>query len=227
MIEEPPLLTIKRPGQRPTAEQVAAFKDIPSSVVCDALGGRGALSPEIGHLMGGPVVGPALTVGCPAGDILALLGALKVLAPGDIVMLSFEAFQGCASFGDRVSGMIRNAGAIAIVSDGPVRDTPGIAPLGLSIWCSGVNPASPYTTGPGTVGMPVNIGGMTVATGDMVIADNDGVAIVPQGLIDATAERAKQILSLESTLEADIDNGLVVPPNIEELLNSDKVTWID
>ena len=171
MIEEPPLLTIKRPGRRPTAAQIAAFQDVPTSFVVDAMFGAGSLSPTIRPLGEGRdlacrAAGPALTADCGPADILALLAALDSIQDGDVVVSAFHGHQGCAAAGDRVTGMMKNCGAIGFVTDGPMRDYSGIVEVGLPSWCTGLNPGSPHTNGPGSVGFPVQIGGQQVETGE-------------------------------------------------------------
>lgn len=230
MIEQPPLLTVKRPGMRPDETQIAAFTEFPASVVTDAMEGCGALSSDIsplGHGLPARAVGPALTVGCGPADILALLGALKFVRPGDILIVSVEGHQGCAVFGDRFAGMLSNAGASGIVTDGPVRDAAGIAAEGVPVWCTGLTPASPYSNGPGTIGLPVQIGGQTVETGDIVVADGDGVVVVPKMRSAEVLERSRRIIELEKALEEEIRCGLVQTKDIVELMESDKVRWVE
>jgi len=228
MIEEPPLLTIAHDPRRPDAAQVAAFRGMPTSFVVDAMYGSGALSSIIRPLgesrdLVSVAAGPALTVGCGAGDILALLAALDSVRDGDIVLAAFDGFQGSAACGDRVCGMMRNAGAAGFVTDGPVRDYAGIVEVGLPCWATGLTPASPYTNGPGTVGLPVQIGGRQVETGDMIVADHDGVVVVPFARIDAVIAKLETIRALETALDAEIAGGLKIPPSTVELLKSDRV----
>lgn len=231
MIEEPPLLTIARDQRRPDAAQVAAFQGVPTSFVVDAMYGAGALSSRIRPLgesrdLVSVAAGPALTVGCGAGDILALLAALDSVRPGDVVLSAFDGFQGCAAAGDRVCGMLRNAGAAGLVTDGPVRDYAGIVQIGLPCWTTGLTPASPYTNGPGSVGLPIQIGGRQVETGDMIVADHDGVVVVPFARIDEVIAKLDTITALETALDAEIAKGLTIPPSTVELLASDKVEYV-
>lgn len=231
MIEEPPLLTIARDLRRPDAEQIAGFQGVPTSFVVDAMYGSGALSNAIRPLgesrdLVSVAAGPALTVGCGAGDILALLGALDAVRDGDIVLAAFDGFQGCAAAGDRVCGMLRNCGAAGFVTDGPVRDYAGIVEVGMPCWATGLTPASPYTNGPGSVGLPIQIGGRQVETGDMIVADHDGVVVVPFGRIDAVLEKLKTVKELETALDAEIAAGLRIPPATVDLLKSDKVKYV-
>ena len=231
MIEEPPLLTVARAPRRPGASQVAAFQGVPTSFVVDAMHGTGALSSRIRPLgesrdLASVAAGPALTAGCGAGDILALLAALGSVREGDVVVSAFDGFQGCAAAGDRVCGMLRNAGAAGLVTDGPVRDYAGIVAAGLPCWATGLTPASPYVNGPGTVGLPVQIGGRQVETGDMIVADHDGVVVVPYARIDAVIAKLETVRALEAALDAQIADGLTIPPSTAALLESDSVAYV-
>ena len=231
MIEEPPLLTIARDPRRPTAAQVAAFAGVPTSFVVDAMYGSGALSNAIRPLgesrdLVSVAAGPALTVNCGAGDILALLAALDSVREGDVVVSAFDGFQGCAAAGDRVCGMLRNSGAAGLVTDGPVRDYAGIVAIGLPCWATGLTPASPYANGPGSVGLPVQIGGRQVETGDMIVADHDGVVVVPYPKIDDVIAKLETVKALEADLDTQIAEGLRIPPSTVELLGSDRVTYV-
>lgn len=232
MIEEPPLLTIKRPTRRPTAEQIAAFQGVPTGFVVDALYGGGALSSQIQPIGAGRdlrcvATGPALTVDCGPADILAALAALQFIQPGDIVVSAFAGHQGCAAAGDRLLGMMKNNGAAGFVTDGPVRDYEGVVAIGLPAWCTGLTPASPFAKGPGTVGLPIQIGGREVETGDMVVADRDGVVVVPYEQIDDVIAMLAHVKELETELDGRVAEGLKIPDAIAELLESDQVKIID
>lgn len=228
MIEEPKRLLIKKSRPRPSAAQIAAFQGTASSVVSDALWGAGALGPEITPLQPGmQVAGPALTVECRPGDLLGLLAALKFIQPGDVVVCATQGHRRHATAGDRVAGMMRNAGAAGFVTDGTLRDATGIEDTGLAVWATGLTPASPVSNGPGRVGFPIQLAGGHVQTGDMVVADRDGVTIVPHADIDATAARLQAVQDLEMTLDARVREGLAIPETIEELLASDEVLITD
>ncbi len=227
MIEKPPVLRLRRPDRRPTADQIAAFVDTATSFVVDAMGGGGALAATISPMTGDTarVVGAALTCDNGPAGVLATLGAIHFVQPGDIVVVGFGGHQGCAAAGDKVAGMARNAGARALVTDGPVRDAADIRRVGLPVWCTGLTPAKPHENGPGTVGLPVQIGGQSVETGDIVVADEDGVVVVPFARIDAVIAHLDVVRKLEGELDARIADGFREP--ITELLASDGVTWVD
>lgn len=228
MIEEPPVLTIHAAPRRPTPAQIAAFDGVPTGFVVDAMMGGAALDRAIRPMLdpAGQIAGPALTVDCGPGDILATLAALRVIRPGDVVVAAFAGYQGCAAAGDRLCGMMRNNGAAGFVTDGPVRDHAGITAVGLPVWATGLTPESPFAKGPGKVGFPVQIGSRQVESGDMIVADRDGVVVVPFDRIDAVITALVTVRALEVDLDRQIAEGLKIPPAIEALLDSDAVAWV-
>ena len=232
MIEEPVKLTIKKPIRRPSAAQIAAFQGVPTGFVVDAMDGTGALASTIRPVGEGRDVkciaaGPALTVDSGPADVLALMGALSFIQAGDMVVTAFNAYQGCAACGDRVAGMMKNNDAAGFVTDGPIRDYPGVVDVGLPVWCSGISPNSPVAQGPGRVGLPIQIGGREVETGDMIVADQDGVVVVPFEGIETVISRLEQIEQLEKALDRRVADGLKAFPGIAELLDSNQTRVVD
>lgn len=230
MIEEPPLLTVRGERSRPTAGQIEALTGVPTGFVVDAMDGHGALASGIRALsptaLPASLCGPVLSCLCGPGDILALLGALSEVRAGDVVVAATGDWHGCAVMGDRVAGMLVNAGAAGFVTDGVVRDVAGIESTGLSVHCAGVSPNSPVSSGPGEIGTPIVVGGVAVDSGDLIVADEDGVVVVPFARIDAVLERVRRIAALEQELDARVAAGLAVPDDIAELMRSDRVRRI-
>jgi 4-hydroxy-4-methyl-2-oxoglutarate aldolase len=227
MIEKPPLLTIHRPGRRPTKAQIAALADAPTGFVADALGGVGALPSEIAPLAPGVLperlVGVALTCDPGPRDIMATLAALTEIQPGDVFVIATGGWRGCAAIGDRLTGMAKNCGAVGVVTDGMMRDYDGLIAVDIPLYCAGLSPNSPYETGPGSVGLPVLLGDVTVASGDMIVADRDGVVVVPFARIDEVIASVRHIRGLEEELDAQVANGLAIPDKVRDLVASDQV----
>lgn len=230
MIEEPPLVTIRENNFRPSSAQLEALSHYPTGFLVDAMDGVGALGYEIKPI-GLPELpvqfcGPVLSCDCGPADILALLAAVAEARAGDVLVMATGNWRACAAVGDRVIGMAKNAGVAGFVTDGLVRDVAGIKSVGLPVFCAGVSPNSPVAKGPGTVGEPVVISGVVVASGDVIVGDEDGVVVVPQGKLDTVIDRLVEIEKLEQELDAKVAEGLVVMPSIEELLKSDQVRRI-
>jgi len=234
MIENPPLIQIKKKSsrKRPSEKQINGFKNIPTGFICDALNGYAALDPSIKPLsIPGKkvkqIVGPALTVFSGAADVLGMAIALSEIEPGDIVVNGVSGFQGTAAVGDRIAGMIKNNGGVGLVTDGPMRDLDGIIETGLDCFCTGLNPNSPFNSGPAKIGFPMNIGGTTVSSGDIIVADSDGVTVVPFDKIDEVLKKLDRIIEVESAMDKQVSEGLKISQKALDYLKSDQVIYFD
>ena len=215
-----------------TEEQIDGFKNIPTGFICDALNGYAALDPSIKPLsITGKkvkqIVGPALTVFSGAADVLGMAIALSEIQPGDIVVNGVSGFQGTAAVGDRIAGMIKNNGGVGLVTDGPMRDLDGIIETGLDCFCTGLNPNSPFNSGPAKIGFPINIGGTTVSSGDIIVADSDGVTVVPFDKIDEVLKKLDRIIEVESAMDKQVSEGLKISQKALDYLKSDQVVYFD
>src|SRR3546814_16334069 len=112
MLEDPPLLTIRRNFPRPSAKQIEAFSGAPTAQVVDAMDGRGALDRAIKPQLrpAAPIVGPALTAFAYPADNLALAACLDVAQPGDVVVAATDGYRETAITGDLLAGMLRKIG---------------------------------------------------------------------------------------------------------------------
>ena len=225
MIKDPPLLTIRRNFARPTPEHIAALANVPTGHAVDALGGRGALDYRIKPVArsSAVMVGTAVTCHCGPADNLALFAALATAKAGDVLVAASDGSKVTSISGDLLMGMARNRGIAGLVTDGLVRDVEGILAVGLPVYCTGLSPNSPARNGPGSVGLPVVIGGVTVASGDLIVADNDGVVVIPGGEIEKTIEQLAEVRRAEAGLEAKVKAGLEVPDFIQKILASGQI----
>jgi 4-hydroxy-4-methyl-2-oxoglutarate aldolase len=228
MIKDPPLLTIRRNFPRPTAQEIAAFANIPTGYAVDAMSGRGALDYRIKPLAPGAsiMVGVAITCNCGPADNLALFGALAEAKRGDILVAATDGFTATAVTGDLLMGMARNRGIAGLVTDGLVRDLVGILGVGLPTYCAGLTPNSPARNGPGTVGLPVVVGGVAIDSGDILIGDSDGVVVVPRAAAKMVIDRLADVRAAEAALEAKVKAGLEVPDFVSAILDSDRVVAV-
>ena len=229
MINDPPILTIKRTWSRPDPKLVAKLKGAQTGHVIDAMEGRGGMDYQIKALDQGNAsfVGTAITAESFANDNLAIVAALSFVQPGDVIIAAADGFSRTAVVGDNVCMMARNAGAVAIVIDGMARDLDGILPVGLPVHARGITPNSCVKTGPGKVGLPVVAGGVAVQSGDVVIGDRDGVVVVPQGELGAVVAALAEIRRIEEITQGTIRAGQKSLPSVAELLKTDRVTFVD
>jgi 4-hydroxy-4-methyl-2-oxoglutarate aldolase len=228
MIEEPPLLTVLRDRPRPDARQVERLRGAMTGHVIDALGGAGAMAAAIKPIdpERAAFVGVALPCETGPGDNLAIMAALALARPGDVIVAAADGFVGSAIMGDNVAWMARNAGVVALITDGAVRDLAGIREIGVPLFAAAVTPNSCARSGPGRVGLPIVCGGVAVAAGDVVVGDADGVVIVPQAMLPIVLDRLEAVRAAEGALQARLADGVKALEPITDLLASDRVRYV-
>jgi len=220
MIEDPPLLTIRRRIERPDAARLAKLAGVQTGNLVDAMDGRGALDFAIKPVdpKRASFVGPALTCEPGPSDNLAILAAIALAEPGDVIVAAGDGFTGTAIVGDNMA---------AIVADGLVRDSAGVVGVGLPMFARGITPNSCVRSGPGRIGLPVVAGGVSVEAGDIVVGDLDGVVVIPRAQLDVVLDRLAAVRRAEAALQEKIAKGLDCPEAVRALLGSDRVRYID
>lgn len=130
-------------------------------------------------------------------DNLAAHRAVERVRPGDVLVLAVSEPRPVAVIGDLIAIQAKARGAAAILVDGPVRDVDGLVELGTPVWARSISAAGPAKQVPGELDVPVVVGGVRIAPGDLVILDGDGVVVVPldrrdEVLAAAEARHAKE-----------------------------------
>lgn len=229
MIEDPPILTVRRNFERPAADDVASLADTPTGFVADALGGRAALDKAVKPVDAEVTRFCGVAVPCHTGpaDNLAFFAALDIAMPGDVIVIAADGYTGTAVIGDLALGMAKNKGVMAVVTDGAVRDLDGIEAVGLPCFAAGIVPDSPARNGPGTAGLPVTVAGVAIEAGDVVIGDRDGVVVIPREKVGAVLAALPAIEAAEAKRDADVKAGAVQIDAIAALLASDRVREVE
>ena len=221
-----PAVTIYDNFTRPTADIVKQF-EVPTGYIADVQGRRGALDYGIKPLFEFPaIVGTALTVKTVPDDNLAVFAAMGVARAGDVLVIATDNWTGSAVLGDLVAAMFNNSGLAGVVTDGAARDVAGISQVGLPVFARGLTANSSQKNGPGTVGAEVSIGGVIIRSGDIVVGDRDGVAVLPQEKIPEVLEGLQAVRAREADLEERIAAGMTMPDWVKEFLESDGVKHI-
>ncbi|MFP5020758.1 RraA family protein [Pseudonocardia phyllosphaerae] len=153
---------------------------------------------------GARAVGTALPVLTVAGDNKAVIAALDHIRPGDLVVINALGHDGRAILGDNLAQRFAAFGATGAVVDGYVRDRAIIEELGVPVFARGLTPAGPFKNGPGAIGEPVAIGGVVVHPGDLVVADGDGVIVIPPHRVEEALTGVEAIVAREAALDAEV-----------------------
>jgi 4-hydroxy-4-methyl-2-oxoglutarate aldolase len=152
-----------------------------TATVHEALGRRGFVGADVRPIQqGARVAGSAVTVSSHAGDNLMVHAAVEVCGPGDILVVTTTAPSAHGMVGELLAGSLVTRGVGGLVIDAGVRDTAEIRALGFPVWARYVSCQGTVKATPGSVNVPVVLGGVVVTPGDVVCADDDGVVVVPR-----------------------------------------------
>jgi len=160
------------------------------------IGAIGPLRPEM------RVIGQARAVNCMVADNSALHAAINLAEPGDVLVASAQGFEDVAVWGGLMTRAAMARGIAGLIVDGAVRDSAEIAELGFPCFARCAVPRGPHKGFGGSVDAPVSCGGVSVSSGDLVIGDADGVAVIPLARVEAAlaavqALRAREAATIE------------------------------
>jgi len=222
------VLKIRRSFKRASTEDIGRFTSAPTGWVVDANSRRGALSYRIRPITKAVrSVGSALTVRSRARDNLAPYVALKYAQPGDILVIAADGYEEASVLGDVLLGMAKNAGVVAVVTDGMVRDIAGLDAVGIPVFALGLTPNSPHKDGPGEIGTDISVGGVTVCSGDIVITDQDGVVVVPYSQRHRVGTALADVATKEAAMDAAVRDGAKRPTWVDTFVEGPKVEYVD
>ena len=218
-----PGFRILPPWRRPDEALLSAFGDASPAQVADCMSRLGAMDSGIRPIWNSPrVIGSAITVWCHAGDNLMLHKALSLAVPGDIVVMNTQG-TGNSGFGELLATSAKRIGIRAVIVDGTVRDAAALEAMGLPVYARGLCPNGCNKDGPGEVGAIVACGGVAVRPGDVILADCDGVTVVPLDDAPEVARLAAEQVAREQKRLLEIERGVLVRPEIDETLRKLKV----
>jgi RraA family protein len=183
---------------RTDPELVARLSGFGAAVLGDAMGRRGCLDDSVqGRWPAAALAGPAFTVWTREGDNLAVHEALEVTAPGDVLVVDGHGATIRALIGEMIAIKAKARGLAGFVIDGAARDITELEALGMPVFSRGQTPAGPFKTGPFALLDTVSVGGVVVRPGDAVVADRDGVVVVPRDRASEVLARAEEIAANE------------------------------
>jgi 4-hydroxy-4-methyl-2-oxoglutarate aldolase len=191
----------------------------------DALGSLGVLAASIRPISPGlRVVGPAFTVKCYPGSIITVHKALMEAPAGVVLVVDDEGDTRGAIWGEVMTHQAQRQGILGLVTDGPVRDTAEIAALGFPVFAGSVTPRVGTNRRVGLSQVPISCAGVLVHPEDIVVADADGVVIIPQNQVAPVVERAEGIVHRDEEFIRQIGQGklLVDLLNFRELITGTK-----
>lgn len=150
-----------------------------------------------------PMAGTAVTVKTRGGDNLAILRAYDFCRPGDVMVVDAGGDVTNALVGGIMTFFAASIGLAGMVLDGAIRDVADIRERTFPVYARGVNHRGPYKDGPGEINVAVNIGGMVVNPGDIIVGDQDGLLSFAPSLAAVVIDKAlAQHQREEATMQA-------------------------
>jgi 4-hydroxy-4-methyl-2-oxoglutarate aldolase len=160
-----------------------------SATVYEAAGREGLVDVPLRRIVpGSRVAGRARPVMCGQDDNLMVHAAVAHAQPGDVLVFTMPEPAPVALVGDLLATQAKVRGVAGLLVDGAVRDVDELVELGLPIWARWVRVRGATKDVPGTLDEPIVVGGLRIASGDAVVLDADGVAVVAAGRIDEVLE---------------------------------------
>ena len=150
---------------------------------------------------------------------LLLHQALDKAQPGDVVVVDAGGAMNTAIIGAMMSSYAKTRGIEAIIIDGAIRDVEELAKVDFPVVARGVTPNGPFKSGPGEIGYPIACGGLSIASGDLLIGDPDGVLVVPISEVAEILKLAKAKHALEQQWEKEIMAGTWDRKWVEEAID--------
>jgi 4-hydroxy-4-methyl-2-oxoglutarate aldolase len=209
---------------------LAGLAELGASTVHEADNRRGALDPRIRPIQSGArIAGSAVTVSCQPGDNLMIHAAVETCRAGDILVVTTTSPSTDGMIGELLATSLRAHGVIGIVTAAGIRDAAELRDMDFPVWTRAISPQGTVKASPGSVNVPVVCGGQTVHPGDAVVADDDGVVVVPRARAEVVLAAGRARAANESGKRARLAAGElgVDMYGLRTILKELGVTYVD
>jgi 4-hydroxy-4-methyl-2-oxoglutarate aldolase len=187
---------------------VSKFAAYATATIYEAAERRGEMEPSVRPLIPGRrLAGRAFTVQCFLGDTTAVIQAIDVARPGDVLVIDIGGTDRATAWGGSSSAAARKRGLAGVVTNGAARDLDEMRAVGLPVYATGVSVRGTAKHHQGITGVPVSVGGAVVRPGDIVIGDSDGIVVIPQEREDELLAKTVAQKSKEDDKAARIAKG--------------------
>lgn len=221
---------VKKNISRTDLALVAKLGQFGVATLHEAMGRIGLMRPSIRPVYAGArLCGNAVTVLAQPGDNLMLHVAAEQIQPGDVVVVACTVENGDGMFGELLATSYRARGGAGLVSEAGVRDVAALRDMGFPVFSRAISAKGTARATLGSVNVPVVCAGTVVNPGDVIVADDDGIVVVPRELARETARAAQLREDNEQAKRARFASGELGLDmyNMREMLKKSGLRYID
>jgi 4-hydroxy-4-methyl-2-oxoglutarate aldolase len=174
-----------------------------TATVHEAIGRAGFVGPTLRPIQHDVrIAGSAITVLSHPGDNLMIHAAVEVCEAGDVLVVANTSPSTHGMFGELLATSLQGRGVRGLIIDAGVRDTSELRQMGFPVWSQHVSCQGTVKNTPGSVNVPIVIGGQRVCPGDVVCADDDGVVVVPRARAQWALDQSNARIAKEAATRA-------------------------